>query len=270
MKTKNYISTLLALIIHAVIIGQTSALHRTLPILGANPVSSTCLQKQKIEQKETVQKDFTAKSVKNSKKNYSTLISEESHQEQDEIARTNIIDNNTFNYFNNNNCYATIVYAKELLKQADDLSSIEKTLRDEAKTKQGEEKIALIKASSELLKQSEIKRIQASEISGRLSLEKFALNSIVFNNMLFTSVAEEITIDKAKEINSEAMHNFKMAKEMREEAYSMKTNSAKLGTMNNAEEKEELALNEQESAISILKKSTTYIYQIRINDLAVK
>ncbi len=262
MKTKNHIPTLLALILQLVVSGQTlnnQITHRTLPVLGnQSGTSLSVMQKPNAGQKELAPK-----------KNYPILISSQSNT-NNTIQVNNLIDNNTFNYFNNKDCYATIVYAKELLKQANELFMIEKTLRAEAKTKQGEEKLTLLKGADELLKQSEIKQIQASEIYGKLSLEKFKSNTIVFNKMIFTSIANETILDEAKYLNSEAVYTFKMAKEMREEAYSFKTNSAKLGTMGNAEEKETLALQEQESAIVLLKKSTANNNHAITNDLAVK
>lgn len=254
MKTKNFLPTLLAVTIQVMVNGQTQGnqSHRSLPVLEDGK--------------------------KNTAKVYPTLVSEEratikelSFTSKTETTndKTTTIDNNTFNYYSNANCYATVTYANELLKQADDLGLIEKTLRAQASTKKGEEKIKLVNAANELFKQAELKQIQASEIAGKINHEKYKSNSIVFNNMAFTSVAGEIILEKAKEINSEASHNIKLAKEMREEAYAMHNNTAKLGTMSNAEEKETIALSKQDEAIGILKQYAA-IFETMMNDLAVR
>ncbi len=296
MKTRNYIPTLLAVIIQVMVIGQTQdnqASYRTLSILGSNkPVTST-VAKQKQNNSETnsvVSNKINEPTAVSPKKErvYPTLISSEEPEIKAPVATNNsklaqtisqltevqpevtVIDNNTFNYYNNANCYSTLVYVKELLKQADDLSLIEKTLRKEAKTKQGTEKAQLNKSANDLVKQIEIKQIQASEISGRISVEKFKQNTITLYTLIEKSDINERITNEAKDLNLDATHQIKMAKEMREEAYSMKTNSAKLGTMNNAEEKEISALNEQETAILLIKKSTASINTKSQNNLAVK
>lgn len=266
MKTRNFIPTLLALTIQMMAISQTQGTQssrRSLQELGKVKTTVT-VSNSKTTQKTVFYSD--------TRKVYPTLVSNQESVAKKSPApefNNNVIDNNTFNYNYNTNCYSTLVYAKELIKQADDLSVVEKTLRDDASIKQGAEKAHLLKAATELMKQIELKLIQASEIAGKVNIEKYKMNNIVFNNMMFTSLAGEEINDKAAEINSEAVHTIKMAKEIREEAYSLKSNTAKLGTMNNAEEKETIALNKQNQAIGLLKEYVSYMAN-RSNDLAVK
>ncbi len=265
MKTFTFLPTLLALIIQVMVNGQTQsnqAGHRSLNVIGAN----TQPKKEKVYPTlvSTVENETATSAIK-------TTPAPETSVKTNEVKSTEaVIDNNTYNYYNNANCYATAIFAKELLKEADDLLAIEKTIRAEAKTKQGAEKLQLTKSAKELFKQAELKQIQASEISGKISAEKYKLNNIVFNNMCFTSLAGEIVLNQAKDINQQAVHSFKMAKEMREEAYSFKNNTAKLGTMNNAEEKEGFALNKQGEAIGILKHYLAALQSPLQNDLVSK
>jgi len=259
MKTRILLPTLLALSIQVMVNSQTqgNSPRRILSLLDG-------------DKKEIIIRSTSTPNKKETKKIYPTLISSEENKALNKPEQTVVIDNNTFNYYNNTNCYSTMIYASQLLKEADDLALIEKTLRAEAKTKQGEEKNKLIKAAGELFKQAELKQIQASEITGKVNVEKFKKNEIVFNNMVFTSLAGETIIEQAKEIDTEANHNLKMAKEMREEAYAMPGNTAKLGTMSNAEEKETIALSKQNQAIGILKQYAANVELRMQNQLATK
>jgi hypothetical protein len=272
MKTLIYLPTLLALIIQVMVNGQTpenQASRRTLPVLGAktqNKTTSTQAQKERVYPTliSSDQPEIKAPETNNTK------LAQTISQLTEVQNPVTVIDNNTFNYYNNANCYSTMVYVNELLKQADDLSLIEKTLRSEAKTKQGAEQTQLINSANQLVKQIEIKQIQASEISGKISVEKFNQNTITLYTLIEKNIIDERISDEAKDLNNDASHLIKMAKEMREEAYSMKTNAAKLGTMNNAEEKELAALNEQDAALLKIKKSIASINNKIQNDLVTK
>ncbi|MGZ3901772.1 MAG: hypothetical protein ACXVDC_15705, partial [Bacteroidia bacterium] len=180
-----------------------------------------------------------------------------------------IIDNNTFNYYNNPNCYSTRIYASELLKQADELLSIEELLKKEAAVLNGDEKDKLLAAANKLLKQAEFKQIQASEILGKINLQTFKANQFIYHDLLL-KVSDAEVESRAESMDAEASYAIKQAKEMREEAYSQASNSAKLGNMTNAEEKENEALAQQNSAISLLKKSLAANISLYLTDLAVK
>ena len=274
MKTITYIPTLLALIIQVMVNGQTAS-YRALHVLGSNkPASSNIVKQNEVVKKERVYptlisaEEFNGNGItaKTSQPAQATPLTTETKQNPHVYTIVNssvlkkevpVIDNNTFNYYNNANCYATLVYAAELLKQADGLLLIEKSLRREAKTKTGIQKTNLSNSADELVKQAELKQIQASEITGKINVEKFKQNNITLYTLMDNTdkIDERITI-VAEDLNSEAKHAIKMAKEMREEAYSLNNNAAKLGTMNNAEEKETNALNKQDAAISLIKNAT--------------
>jgi hypothetical protein len=290
MKTRNFLPTLLALIIRVMVSGQTQGEYRTLPVLGGTKHQSSpnsgIAKKQTIKEKsDAVQKDLSSNPA-SPKKVYPTVISTEEPvtkqpisvgEKPVQITKTSAtekmsvatVDNNTFNYYSNVNCYSTMVYANELLKQVSELSAIEMALRSEAKTKKGEEKTKLLEAANGLLKQSELKQIQASEISGKISLEKFKTNEATFKTLLFKSTDQDIIIE-AQLLNSDAVYSIRLAKEMREEAYSITSTAAKLGTMSNAEEKEFNALNKQGQAIQLLKQSTASRNTNTSNNVAAK
>jgi hypothetical protein len=266
MKTFYLFPTLLAVMIQMIANSQTS---RMLPVIGvkneaktqsspAAKVYPTIVEeepaaKQAAVFKETMIKDVTVNEPAPAK---AVAVKEEIMK----------VDNNTFNYYNNPNCYSTKIYAIQLLKEADELGTIESNLRSQAKAKKGAEKNILIKEAEIILVQIQVKQIQASEINGKLNLEKFKATEVAIEKMISKSVLNESMIENAKEINGEAKHQMKMAKEMREEAYAMSNNAAKLGVMGNAEDKENIALKKQDETIAILKATaalcTNTAYQL--------
>jgi hypothetical protein len=296
MKTFYLFPTLLAVMIQMIANSQTS---RVLPVLGTKneaKVQNTSPAKvyPTIVKEETAVKDeakiqntSAAKvypvvkeetTVKNetkvqylSAKIYPTAVMNEAAVKESAPAgkENTKVDNNTFNYYNNASCYSTKIYAVQLLKEADELGTIESSLRAQARTKKSAEKTTLMKEADIILAQMQLKQIQASEINGKLSLEKFKANDAAIEKMIGKSKLNENIIDHAKDINGEAKHQMKLAKEMREESYAMNNNAAKLGVMNNAEEKENTALKKQDEVIGIL-KATAAIFT-RINyELAMR
>ncbi len=142
----------------------------------------------------------------------------------------------------------------ELLKKADELSAQAQNKRNEAKSKVGAEKTKLIDEAIELEKESEKKQIEASAASGKIANEKFEVNKQNILGMANSGKAPSNQSEKAKELLAEAETNLKQAKALREEAAAMSNNSAKIGNLGNAEEKEQIALNKQQEAVELLKK----------------
>jgi hypothetical protein len=70
-------------------------------------------------------------------------------------------------------------------------------------------------------------------------------------------------VQRSEALNAEAEQNMKLAKEMRQESYAMPSATSKLGTMLNAEEKENIALNLQKQAIDNLNKLSTSVASIK-------
>jgi hypothetical protein len=268
MKTKNFIPTLLALIIRVMVTGQTQEIqsqYRILNALGGKAPSSPSLgvaKKQALKEKSDAIQNDRSKSVASKPKVYPTLISAETPS-------ANNTDNNTFNYYNNPSCYTSRLYVTELLKQADELLSIAGSLKQQASEKNQDEKEPLLTAALSLEKQAELKQVQASEISGKLSLDLFNKNETIYS-ALMDKVKKEIIQDWAITLHDEAAYSIKIAKEMREEAYSITSTAAKLGVMSNAEEKESHALAKQDEAITVLKNAIAAHQIYQAGDLAVK
>ena len=269
MKTSSLFSTLLALALSMTVSSQThnrQADHRTLAILGAkqNQVAETA----QTAQSGTIPTSPDKKASASVRKIYPTLVSQE---ESTKLATNkNIIDNNTYNFFNNSNCYNTIIYAGELIKQAESLSDVEKSVRKQAEGKSAAEKTTWLNSADELKKQAELKLIQASEIAGKINLEKFKKNEETFSKLAELTHATDLIVEKANALSAEAGFEIKMAKELRQEAYAMHNNTAKLGVLNNAEEKEIFAIDTQEKAIGLLQKYANYVGSNLTDVLATK
>lgn len=142
----------------------------------------------------------------------------------------------------------------DLLKLAEALAYQSRRLKNEAATKSGEQKAKLLNESALYEKNSLLKQIEASEIFGTISQVKFNSNKETIKKLLASVKLEAAKISRTKHLISSAERDMHLAKELREEAYTRTTLTAKLGSMSNAEEKEVLALGEQSQAIDLLWK----------------
>jgi post-segregation antitoxin (ccd killing protein) len=142
------------------------------------------------------------------------------------------------NYANSNVTISMKEY-EQLLEQANQLKVNASKLREEA-----------ISAET----QSTMKRIEASEISGKISLQKFEQNKIIILDAFTRIPKNNINYTKGTVSYSESERFMKIAKEMREEAYAQLTIQARYGEMINAEEKEALALSKQQEVLSLFDK----------------
>lgn len=140
----------------------------------------------------------------------------------------------------NSNVTISIKEYELLLEQANQLKVNASKLREEA-----------ISAET----QSTMKRIEASEISGRISLQKFEQNKIIILDAFTRIPKNNINYTKGTVSYSESERFMKIAKEMREEAYAQLTIQARYGEMINAEEKEALALSKQQEVLSLFDKA---------------
>lgn len=158
---------------------------------------------------------------------------------------------------------ATLEDAKSYQKQSEELQLTEKKLRAQANTKKGQEKAQLIASANKIAKQVELLQIQASEIYGKFNLETFQFVEEVYTILLKDPNVNDNFINRSQQLKSEAEQTLKLAKEMRQEAYAMPNNSGKLGTMQNAEEMEGIALSKQKEAVSILNKMSSVTFAIK-------
>jgi hypothetical protein len=165
-----------------------------------------------------------------------------------------VYQNKSFDDFTEAECFSALSYAADLTTESERLSDEAHQLRQSASTKKDEEKTKVLKEAEKLAMQSEQKQIQAADIEGKVRNRQFRLNEIVFNNMLITTLVNEKMMLQARALHEEGYYAIKMAREMREEANSIKNKTSRIGTISNAEEKESLALKKQVEAIALLKK----------------
>jgi len=224
MKTRTYLSALLALTIQVMVNGQTQG-NQASQSRPENKLGVILKHHNlNISKKQTVIGDQTI--VQN-------VIT------QDNVAVNTIPTANTS--------------AQTLNQQANDLVLKSQTLREAAQNTTGLVKSELLAEASELYKQAEILLITELELSGQKNSETFSLNKLNINQLLVITNISAVAGKEAQNLISDANMNMRIAGEMRQEAYAMPTNAAKLGSMSNADEKEILAIGEQNQAIHILK-----------------
>lgn len=134
----------------------------------------------------------------------------------------------------------------EIMKEAEALEAKAQALRNQAKL--------ILQEATALDNKAVVTKIIASEVSGKLCNEKFALNKQQSDSILNANKINETGICQIKNLINKASKEIQLAKEMREEAYSWGNHAAQLGSLSNAEEKEYLALSNMEEAFSILDK----------------
>jgi len=141
--------------------------------------------------------------------------------------------------YSNSNITISIQEYEQLLEQANNLKIDAKKLREEA-------------VSAET--QSIMKSIEASELSGKITLQKFEQTKVIILD-LFTKIPKNnISYTKAQGSFTESERFMKIAKEIREEANAQLTIQARYAEMINAEEEETLALAKQEEVLSLFHK----------------
>ena len=134
----------------------------------------------------------------------------------------------------------------EIMKQAEELEAKAQALRNQAKL--------ILQEATKLDKQVTSVKIIASEVSGKLCQEKFAISKQSTDSLIIANKPNESSIVQIKAIINEAAREIQLAKEMREEAYAWENNNARLGALSNVEEKEFSALNKLDDALVLLKK----------------
>jgi len=143
------------------------------------------------------------------------------------------------NYANSNITISMQEY-EQLLEQAHQLKVDAKKLREEA-----------VSIETQYI----IKQIEASEVSGKISVQKFEQNKVTILDAFTRIPKNTITFTKANLSYTESERFMKIAKEMREEANAQLSIQAKYGDMTNAEEKEALALNKQQEVLNLFEKN---------------
>lgn len=142
-----------------------------------------------------------------------------------------------------------------LLNEADLLSNKAIEQRKEAKTKSGIEKENLIKQANENEKLSINKKIEAASFVEKDNKSTFDTHLKEIENLQKLSDGKSNeNITQAKKLSNDAQLFFKEAEKLRNEAINNSSSSAKLGGLNNAEEKESEGLLKQEKSLQLLLK----------------
>ena len=148
----------------------------------------------------------------------------------------------------------TAKQSEQILKQkAEELTLKSKYLREAAVNNTGLTKTELIEEANSLYKEAEQMFIAALELSGVKHKENYSLNKASIDQLLEKSTLSAIAGKQVQSLIADAEMNMRFAYEMREEANAMPTSAGKLGSLSNADEKEVLALGDQNKAMSILK-----------------
>lgn len=139
--------------------------------------------------------------------------------------------------------------------EAEELFNKAQKLRGESQTKTGTEKDKLLNEAKAAEEEGNEKNLQAAEITKTDNATIYTTNTDNLNTLIDGKKASETDIAEAKKLMDEANVTFKQATSIREESNSLANIGAKLGGLSNAEEKEALALNKQQQALDLLKKS---------------
>jgi hypothetical protein len=178
------------------------------------------------------------------------VLENESKSIDNELNNYKPNSNNTLNY----NPKKIRKEADSLLLKAEKLSEEALVIRTQAKTKNGEEKNALITKAEDFEKQSQEHKFQAA-INYESANEKDYQN----NNANIADLLNKLKNDKpdlATELsqkNNEIATLKDQSKKLRQEANSLSSNDAKLGGIGNAEEKEIELIEKQNQLLSQLK-----------------
>jgi hypothetical protein len=98
-----------------------------------------------------------------------------------------------------------------------------------------------------------IQEITILEIGAKANQETYTTNKKEIGDLLAKSNLNLVAGKEIQNLVSEAAINMRRGSEMRQEAYAMPTTGAKLGSLSNANEKEIIAIGEQNKAIHIVK-----------------
>lgn len=162
----------------------------------------------------------------------------------------------------------TKAYAEKLSSESETLLEASQIVRNDC----GKEKDKQLSCDLfiSLQKQAQHKQLISSEIKGKINFEQFTLNLTLINSLLSKLENTNSVYQTSYTEKQTSIHLMKIAREMREEAYSLENTAAMLGTLSNAEEKENLSLDTQNKTIVTLKKSVAFYISFSENALALK
>lgn len=148
----------------------------------------------------------------------------------------------------------------DLNKQADELKAKAEALRIEAK---------------KLDEQAQATNILASELTAKITYEQYLYSKHYLDSLTRLLPDNHPKTEQIKNLIEASEYSLRIAKEMREEAYSYLTSPTRLANLSNAEEKEFEAINKLNEAFVLIKKiqkstkpKSTYQIPIDIDELA--
>lgn len=140
-----------------------------------------------------------------------------------------------------------------LTQQANDIKTTFEQLRSAAAEKTGHEKAVMLDEALSMEQEYISARIQLAILQYHRTEKTYQENK-TFITVLIEGIGDDALTRRARLLSEEADYNFRLGKEMREEANAQFTKAARLGEMSNAEEKELLALSQQQQSVNELKK----------------
>lgn len=233
MRTKFYLSTLLALTIQVMVNGQTPGTQ------GSSTTKLGAVVHHHSASSSSVKKGATMDGLKVIQAEQMTL--------------------------------ATVKAPGNYKPEAADLIQKSNTLKEAAQNSKGIVKQELITEANELFTLAQDIQIKAFETSGAKNKETYEWNKTSINSLLEKSNMSAVAGKEVQNLISDATLNMRIASEMRQEAYAMPTNAAKLGSLSNADDKETVAISDQNQAIHILKSYAAVLAAgIDLDSYAVK
>ncbi|MDF2450068.1 MAG: WD40-like beta Propeller containing protein [Bacteroidota bacterium] len=150
---------------------------------------------------------------------------------------------------------ATVQSPESILTEAENLNAKALEQRKESAGKTGSEKDDLVKLATENEKLATDKKLEAANLTltkNKSNFENNALNLTELKKLTGDKTGNDIS--QANLLIDEAALNFKQAQKLRTEAENYPAGAAKLGGLENAEEKENEVLAKQQKALNILLK----------------
>lgn len=185
----------------------------------------------------------------------SNNLKQNANQKFDIVKQNELELNNLINQITSNVSSGSSNTPENLLNEAENLTNKASSLRKEATTKTGNEKDLLVKQALENEKLAVSKKLEASTLQlneNKLIFDNNDANLIELQKLTGDKTSNEIS--QANLLIDEAKLNFKQAQKIKDEANTYPSETAKLGGLNNAEEKENEALLKQQKALDILTK----------------
>jgi len=157
------------------------------------------------------------------------------------------------------NDFSKVQDPSELIIKSEKLIALANKIKKELKNKTGAEKEMMVAEVKSIESEAQSCQIAASEITAANNRDEFRALKHYFLASLDTASTSENTIEEAKRIYFSAIRLFKIAKEMREEAYAQQSKGAIVGALKNAEENEMIAIIKINEAIKTLKNGAPII-----------